>query len=354
MFPDGAKEPYDRTRRIVQKLAVPLKALPNRVSITGHTAASRVPPRPGYGPWELSADRANAVRQILEDEGLPGAHIFDGRGQGRQPAAVPGRSTYRRQPPRHHHADARGAAAAGRLQAVVGTARITALVSAPQERMRRRLPFILCLALQARSSLPVFGEGGRPPGPAGWGFHGERRSPASCARQCPAGGQAVGSSALLAPARFSFSPPVAARGFIVDFVCLKQKLVVEVDGGQHNLDDHAARDRMRDRHFIRDGFRVLRFWNSDVDQNLTGAGNDRCGVAKQSARPQRRSPSSDIPAFRGGRGMSASTPRSCLSSAAAECRPSTLGSARSHPLRIGRIVAPMFRARPGVTSGSVL
>jgi chemotaxis protein MotB len=76
MFPDGAKEPYDRTRRIIQKLAVPLKQLPNRVSITGHTAASRMPPRPGYGPWELSADRANATRQILEDEGLPGSHIF--------------------------------------------------------------------------------------------------------------------------------------------------------------------------------------------------------------------------------------------------------------------------------------
>jgi chemotaxis protein MotB len=76
MFPDGAKEPYERTRRIIQKLAVPLKALPNRVSITGHTAASRMPPRPGYGFWELSADRANAVRQILEDEGLPGSHLF--------------------------------------------------------------------------------------------------------------------------------------------------------------------------------------------------------------------------------------------------------------------------------------
>jgi chemotaxis protein MotB len=76
MFPEGAKEPYDRTRRIIQKLGVPLKALPNRISVTGHTAASRQPPRPGYGPWELSADRANAVRQILEDEGLPGSHIF--------------------------------------------------------------------------------------------------------------------------------------------------------------------------------------------------------------------------------------------------------------------------------------
>jgi chemotaxis protein MotB len=76
MFPDGAKEPFDRTRRIIHKLAVPLKALPNRVSITGHTAANRLPPRPGYGPWELSADRANAVRQILEDAGLPTAHVF--------------------------------------------------------------------------------------------------------------------------------------------------------------------------------------------------------------------------------------------------------------------------------------
>lgn len=77
MFPDGAKEPYERTRRIVQKFAGPLKALPNRVSVTGHTAASRQPPRPGaYGSWELSADRANAVRQILQDEGLPGSHLF--------------------------------------------------------------------------------------------------------------------------------------------------------------------------------------------------------------------------------------------------------------------------------------
>jgi chemotaxis protein MotB len=76
MFPDGAKEPYERTRRIIRKLAGPLKALPNRVSITGHTAASNAPPRPGYGAWELSADRANAVRQILEDEGLPTSHLF--------------------------------------------------------------------------------------------------------------------------------------------------------------------------------------------------------------------------------------------------------------------------------------
>ena len=81
MFPDGAREPFERTRRVIQKLAIPLKALPNRVSITGHTAASRLAPRPGYGPWELSADRANAVRQILEDEGLPTSHMFSVAGK---------------------------------------------------------------------------------------------------------------------------------------------------------------------------------------------------------------------------------------------------------------------------------
>ncbi len=71
MFPDASKEPYERTRRVVQKLASRLKAMPNRISVAGHTAAARRPARPGYGPWDLSADRANAVRRILEEEGVP-------------------------------------------------------------------------------------------------------------------------------------------------------------------------------------------------------------------------------------------------------------------------------------------
>jgi len=76
MFPEGSKEPYERTRRIVQKLAGPLKATNFRLSISGHTSATRLPPRPGYGPWELSADRANAVRQLLQAEGVPSSHIY--------------------------------------------------------------------------------------------------------------------------------------------------------------------------------------------------------------------------------------------------------------------------------------
>lgn len=76
MFPEGSRDPYERTRLLIQKLAGPLKAMPNRIMVSGHTAASRLPPRPGYGPWELSADRANAVRQILEADGMPGSRMY--------------------------------------------------------------------------------------------------------------------------------------------------------------------------------------------------------------------------------------------------------------------------------------
>ena len=76
MFAEGSKVPYDRTRRLIEKLAVPLKSTPLRISIVGHTAAGFVPTRSDYGAFDLSADRANTVRQILEREGLPPAHIF--------------------------------------------------------------------------------------------------------------------------------------------------------------------------------------------------------------------------------------------------------------------------------------
>src|ERR1700688_3674113 len=81
MFPEGSKEPYERTRRIIQKIAGPLKAMPYRVSITGHTSASQAAPQPDYGPWNLSVDRANSVRQILEEQGLPSNNIFEVAGK---------------------------------------------------------------------------------------------------------------------------------------------------------------------------------------------------------------------------------------------------------------------------------
>ena len=63
-------------RVIIQKLAEPLKSTPYRVSITGHTAATREKPVSDYGKWGLATDRANAVRQILEIEGYPSANFY--------------------------------------------------------------------------------------------------------------------------------------------------------------------------------------------------------------------------------------------------------------------------------------
>lgn len=56
--------------------------------------------------------------------------------------------------------------------------------------------------------------------------------------------------------------------YIVDFVSLEKKLVVELDGGQHTEDREY--DRQRTRWIESRGFKVLRFWNSEVIENLQG------------------------------------------------------------------------------------
>ncbi|GAA3854836.1 flagellar motor protein MotB [[Pseudomonas] carboxydohydrogena] len=81
MFAEGSREPYERTRMLIRKLAAPLRQSPLRVAIVGHTSSDFTSPRPGYDAFDLSADRANAVRQILERAGLPGTHIFSVSGK---------------------------------------------------------------------------------------------------------------------------------------------------------------------------------------------------------------------------------------------------------------------------------
>jgi very-short-patch-repair endonuclease len=56
-------------------------------------------------------------------------------------------------------------------------------------------------------------------------------------------------------------------GYICDFVCRERRLIIEVDGGQH---DESATDAIRDRRLIDEGYRVLRFWNNDVLGNTEG------------------------------------------------------------------------------------
>ena len=55
--------------------------------------------------------------------------------------------------------------------------------------------------------------------------------------------------------------------FIVDFVSFENKLVVEVDGGQHLK---SGQDNVRDQWLMGQGFKILRFWNHDVLRNRDG------------------------------------------------------------------------------------
>jgi very-short-patch-repair endonuclease len=60
------------------------------------------------------------------------------------------------------------------------------------------------------------------------------------------------------------------EGFVVDFVCMSERLIIELDGGQHNEPAHEIRDLRRDAVLSNAGFRTLRFWNNEIDRNLAG------------------------------------------------------------------------------------
>jgi very-short-patch-repair endonuclease len=66
----------------------------------------------------------------------------------------------------------------------------------------------------------------------------------------------------LAGHKFRRQHPIGA--YIVDFICLRSRLVIEVDGGQHGEPDAQHTDDGRDAWMESHGYRVLRFWNHDV------------------------------------------------------------------------------------------
>ena len=69
---------------------------------------------------------------------------------------------------------------------------------------------------------------------------------------------------------FKFRQQVPIDHFIVDFACLSERLIIEVDGGTHSTDTELRRDRVREAYLTDQDFRVLRFWNADVTQNMEG------------------------------------------------------------------------------------
>lgn len=56
--------------------------------------------------------------------------------------------------------------------------------------------------------------------------------------------------------------------YVVDFFCPAKRLILEIDGGHHNEDDVAERDRNRQQWLENEGYRVIRFWNSDIAADL--------------------------------------------------------------------------------------
>jgi very-short-patch-repair endonuclease len=68
-------------------------------------------------------------------------------------------------------------------------------------------------------------------------------------------------------AGFKFKRQLSIDAYIVDFVCLRHRLIVEADGGQHA---ESAHDVRRDAYLKAHGFRVLRFWNNDILNNEEG------------------------------------------------------------------------------------
>jgi very-short-patch-repair endonuclease len=65
---------------------------------------------------------------------------------------------------------------------------------------------------------------------------------------------------------YKFKRQVPIERFIVDFICYEKRLVIELDGGQHQ-DKQKAYDARRTAILNKKGFRILRFWNHEVLQH---------------------------------------------------------------------------------------
>jgi very-short-patch-repair endonuclease len=67
-----------------------------------------------------------------------------------------------------------------------------------------------------------------------------------------------------------FRRQVPIGKYIVDFMCRRKKLVIEVDGFQHSTASGLSKDRQRDKFLKSEGYSVLRFNNSEVSTNIDG------------------------------------------------------------------------------------
>jgi chemotaxis protein MotB len=70
MFPSGSAQPYEKTVKLISMVAKVIKAMPNELSVRGHTDSAAYGEGADYTNWELSSDRANASRRVLLENGI--------------------------------------------------------------------------------------------------------------------------------------------------------------------------------------------------------------------------------------------------------------------------------------------
>jgi very-short-patch-repair endonuclease len=68
--------------------------------------------------------------------------------------------------------------------------------------------------------------------------------------------------------KFRRQQPIGS--YIVDFASFERKLIVEIDGGQHNEEKIRERDEERTTRLKERGYQIIRFWNNEVLMNLEG------------------------------------------------------------------------------------
>jgi len=86
---------------------------------------------------------------------------------------------------------------------------------------------------------------------------------------------------------FKFRRQHAIGEYIGDFVCLRARLVVELDGDSHGDDDQQRRDSIRTETLQRAGYRVLRFWNDQIYNGMDGVAEEIRNALHQIPSPPR-------------------------------------------------------------------
>jgi len=88
-FEVGSAKPNDDGKELLGLLAQELGKLPNKLSIEGHTDSKPYSQDKNYGNWELSADRANAARRLMQQNGVRSDQVAQVRGYADQRLRTP-------------------------------------------------------------------------------------------------------------------------------------------------------------------------------------------------------------------------------------------------------------------------